>query len=210
MEESLLGLMGSSWVERLAFVLSIVYVVLAARENIWCWLFGLFSALMYGWVFFEVRLYSDASLQGYYVGMSVYGWWQWRQKGQSSGKSRNEVHADEQRGGGGIKVWSLRWHLLFILLGFALTFPLGYFWTFFGASLPYFDAFTTSFAVLTTFLVARKVLENWLYWIVIDLTCVGVYLYKDLQLTALLFFIYTIIAVFGFWGWRKKWLSRPA
>ena len=207
MEDSLLGLMGSSWIERLAFVLSIIYVLLAARENIWCWLFGLLSVILYSWVFLKARLYSDASLQVYYVGMSIYGWWQWRQQAQSSWESQAEAAAEGQAGGAGIRVWPLRRHLLFILLGFALTFPLGYFWTFFGASLPYFDAFTTSFAILTTFLVARKVLENWLYWIVIDLTCVGVYLYKDLQLTALLFLIYTIIAVFGFFQWRKKWQS---
>lgn len=182
----------SNLLELLAVACSVVYVLLAARSSIWCWLFGLLSSVLYAVVFTEVRLYSDALLQVYYCVMSVYGWWTWKHRETSVGQ-----------GGRGIVTLRPIQHVFLVAGGFALALPLGWFWSLFGASLPYLDAMTTSFAVLTTVLVARKVLENWMYWIVIDLVAGGMYVYKGLLPTAILFGLFTMIALYGFRRWRQ-------
>jgi nicotinamide mononucleotide transporter len=180
-------------IEWVAVVLSIIYVVLAARENRWCWWFGLVSVILYFFLFVRVRLYSDAILQIFYAVMSVYGWFNW---------SRKEDQIEKIA----ITTWPWRNHLLSILGGIVAVFIWGRIWSEFGAALPYIDAFTTIFAVITTFMVARKLLENWLYWIVIDLVAMGVYINREMYLTALLFFIYTLIAISGWISWRKDFL----
>ena len=180
--------------EILAVFSSMAYVILAARSSIWCWLFGFMSSALYLAIFIEVSLFSDAILQVYYCGMSIYGWSVWnRQKTKQKGDTNRGII---------VLPWSR--HVLLIAIGFMLSFFLGFFWTFFDASLPYLDAFTTSFAILTTILVARRVLENWIYWIVIDLVSTGIYAYKGLYPTAGLFVVYTIIAVYGFIRWKKE------
>ena len=177
------------WIQWSAFITSIIYVILAAKENIWCWLFGLVSVILSFVIYIQTKLYSDASLQVFYMIMSIYGWIQWKQHPKNTKKL--------------ITTLTFRTHLLLFVTGLLGTFLLGRFWISYGAALPYTDAFTTSFSMITTFLVARKILENWLYWIVIDTVCVLVYIQRDIPLFALLFFIYAIIAIFGWLHWRK-------
>jgi len=197
--------LGLGVVQWLAFAFSIIYVILAAAENIWCWFFGIISVVLAFIVYVdpEVRLYSDAVLQVFYVVMSIYGWWSWRQ--QRKGETETAVldtasHAEELQ----ITEWPFKNHLILFFIGSLLAFALGWFWTLMNAALPYIDAFTTSFSVIATILVARKVLENWLYWIVIDFVCIFVYAHRGLYLFSLLFFIYCVIAVFGYLNWRRK------
>ena len=188
-----LGMGIAQW---LAFVFSIVYVILAAKENIWCWPFGLISVILAFVVYIdpEVRLYSDATLQVYYMGMSIYGWIAWRKRDTpQTTATALPIHT-----------WGSTQHLLTFAVGSALALLLGYFWTWMNAALPYIDAFTTSFSIIATYMVARKILENWLYWIVIDTVCIFVYLHRGLYLFALLFLIYCIIAVYGYINWRKQ------
>jgi nicotinamide mononucleotide transporter len=181
--------------EWVAVLLSIIYVVLAARENKWCWWFGLVSVILYFFLFLRVRLYSDAILQVFYAAMSVYGWFSW---------NRSEDRLEHIA----ITTWPAKNHLLAILSGFLFALLWGKIWSQFGAALPYIDAFTTVFAVITTFMVARKVLENWLYWIVIDLVATGVYINREMYLTAFLFLIYTFIALSGWLRWRKDYFKN--
>lgn len=190
----------SEILEYIAVAGSIAYVVLAARANIWCWPFGFASSLLYLFIFANVRLFSDALLQAFYAAMAIYGWYSWRHP------SAGENHS--------MPITRLRWfgHVMIVVGGIAIAFPLGAFWEVFDASLPYIDAFTTAFSILATVMVARKILENWLYWIAIDLVGMGVYWYKDLFLTSMLFLVYSGIAIYGFFRWRaqlKYSYSRP-
>ncbi len=176
-------------IEWMAVFFSIIYVILAAKENVWCWLFGFVSVILYFYIFLQVRLFSDASLQLFYAGMSVYGWISWR---------RNTGDAEVKLN---ITTWPPHYHWFILAIGIVVSLLWGMFWSFFGAALPYIDAFTTIFAVITTFMVAQKILENWLYWIVIDIVCIAVYMNREMYLTAFLFFIYVIIAVIGWRTW---------
>ena len=212
-------------VQWLAFGFSIIYVILAARENIWCWPFGLVSVVLAFIVYVgpEVRLYSDATLQVYYVGMSVYGWWAWSKRKRLS-LSENNLRVPENvlddpvginerqeslltNGELPITTWSLPQHVMAIAGGSVLALLLGYFWTYMNAALPYIDAFTTAFSLIATYMVARKILENWLYWIVIDTVCIFVYWHRELYLFSLLFLIYCLIAVYGYFSWRRQMAS---
>ena len=185
-----------STIEWFAVIFSLAYVILAAKENIWCWLFGLISVVLYFFFFKSLRLYSDTSLQVFYMIMSVYGFFNWRRN------AKNEMEPIP------IVSWPLQNHLLAVAIGVVLVLFLGWFWKQFDASLPYIDAFTSAFAIIATCMVVWKVLENWLYWIVIDIVCVGVYMYKEAWLTAGLFAVYCVIAVVGWREWKRKWAPQ--
>ena len=183
------------WVQWLAFIFNVIYVILAAKENIWCWFFGFVGVALLFVIYLDARLFSDALLQVFYMIMSVYGWINWSKK-----DSRIIP----------ITRASLRDHLLYISIGVFATFLLGFIFSQMEAAVPYADAFTSAFAVVATFLVARKVLENWIYWIVIDTVCVGVYWYRQLALLSLLFAIYSILAMVGWIKWHRNWSQTRA
>lgn len=170
---------------------NIIYLLLAIRVSIWCWLFGIIGVVLSFFVYIheDVRLYSDASLQVVYLGLSVYGWISWnKDKGNMEKFIFRRMNLSE--------------HLVVLVLGITGTFFLGTFWKHFGASLPFWDAATTSFAILTTILVVRKYIENWIYWIVIDLICAVLYFYKNIDGFGLLFLLYAVMAIGGFNNWK--------
>ena len=190
----------TSWWEVPAVVLAILYLVLAARENIWCWAAAFASTAIYIYVFFDVKLFLESALQIYYLAMAVYGWYQWRRPSDQSSSLP-------------ISTWSLKKHSLVIAATGAIVVTSGYLLhknT--TAALPYADAFTTWYAVVTTYMVTRKILENWGYWFVIDSVSVYLYYSRGLYLTALLFVAYLIIIVFGYVKWKKEYdrqMSKP-
>lgn len=184
------------WLQWLALGFNLIYVVLAARESIWCWPAGLIGVILLFFIYIDARLYSDATLQVFYAMMSVYGWWSWRHRNSSQE----------------LVITTLRWraHLWILCAGFAGTWLFGLFWKQFGAALPFADAFTTSFSILATFLVARKILENWWYWVIIDAVAVIVYWIRDIPLIALLFLIYVVLAIYGWRVWSHKYRMAKA
>ena len=182
--------------ESLAVLLALAYLLLAMQRSIWCWPAAFFSTLIYTVLFWQVALQMESLLNFYYMAMAVYGLWLWR-----SGGEQGEALP--------ITSWSAKQHLGLIggtaLLALAVGYGMA---NYTQTSFPYLDAATTCFAVLTTFMVAKKVLENWLYWIVIDLVSIYLYLQKGLMLTAALFVLYVVLAVFGYLQWRKA-LEQP-
>ena len=183
----------TSWWEVPAVVLAILYLVLAARENIWCWGAAFASTAIYIYVFFDVNLFLESALQIYYLGMAVYGWYQWRQPSDQSAPLP-------------ISIWSLKKHIVVIAATGAIVVTSGYLLSEnTEAALPYVDAFTTWYAVVTTYMVTRKILENWAYWFVIDSVSVYLYYSRGLYLTALLFIAYLVIIVFGYLKWKKEY-----
>ena len=182
--------------ENLAVVLAIAYLLLAMRENVLCWVAAFLSTAIYTVVFWNVSLVMESALNVFYMGMAVYGWIQWNSRGDDQSV---EIHS-----------WSWLTHLRVIAGILVLTAVVGSLISGTGAARPYVDSFTTVASVITTFMVARKVLENWLYWIVIDAVSIWLYLDRGLESTAGLFALYVVLAVVGFFQWRSRQSSRAA
>ena len=178
----------SGW-EAAAVVLGIAYLLLAMRENPWCWYAAFASTGILLVLFWHVNLVMESALQVYYLAMAAYGWWQWR-------------HGGSRGGALAISRWSWRAHLLGAGAVAAATLLSGaLLHSYSNAALPFLDSFTTWGSILTTWMVARKVLENWLYWLVIDSASIVLYVDRGLYLVALLFAAYLVIIVFGYRTW---------
>lgn len=197
MQDLLTRLDAFPW-EPAAVALAVAYLLLAMRENRLCWYAAFVSTAIYTVLFWDAALLMESALNFYYMAMAVYGWYAWRFGGSA-------------HQGVAIHTWRLGHHAL-ALAGIALATAVS------GsllaahteAALPYLDSFTTWSSVFTTYLVARKVLESWLYWIVIDSASIYLYLERGLELTAALFAAYVVLAVIGWFAWRRQWLShRP-
>ena len=177
-----------SVIESAAVFFSILYVVLAVKESILCWGAAAISVILYIYICYTAQLYPETGLQVFYLLMSFYGYHQWN-KNDSTLK---------------IQQWTTTKHLLILLIGASLTFLMGFYFTIYtNAAMPLVDSFTTVFSVFATYMVTKKVLGNWLYWIVIDIVSVYLYFSRDLHLTSLLFIMYTVIAIFGYFSWLK-------
>jgi len=184
--------------ELAAVVLAIAYLVLAIRQNIWCWLCAGVSTAIYVWLFVGAKLYMESVLNGFYFLMAIYGWYVWT-SGRTDDRERPVVR------------WPLQLHLYAIVAIILLSVTNGYFLgRFSDAAFPYVDSFTTWSAIWATFLVARKVLENWWYWLVIDTMSVVIYWERDLQLTSLLFVTYVVMIPFGIVSWTRSNRERLA
>lgn len=184
-----------SIVEIVSVITGIIYVILAARENVWCWAFGIVSAALWSYAaYMYFGLYVDAILQFYYIFVGFYGWYEWN-------KTKGNTEQKELK----ISQLSIQQHFIYITSGLALSFIVGYLFDEYTAAVStYLDAFTTVFAIFTTYLVTRKVLENWLYWIVIDMVYVYLYYSREGYLFALLNIVFVIVAIVGYSNWRKK------
>ena len=180
-----------------AVALGIAYLLLAMRESLWCWPAALASTSAFLIVFWRVNLLMETALQVYYIAMAIYGWWHWRHGGPKDSTLT-------------IRRWRLPQHALALLVVLVLTLISG---TLLSrqtdAALPYLDSFTTWGSIVTTWMVTQKILENWLYWLVIDAASLILYLDRELYLTAGLFLVYLIIVIFGFFAWRKHYLNQP-
>ena len=180
--------------EAVGVVLAVAYLVLAVRQNILCWAAALMSSLIYMVVFYSALLYMESALQIFYAAMAVYGWYQWRYAGDDGAGVR-------------IHTWTITRHVQ-VIAGIAVTAVLaGWIMSKTDAAFPYADALTTVAAIVTTFMVARKVLENWAYWFVIDSISVYLYVARELYLTALLFVFYLVLIVIGYRRWRRDYLA---
>ncbi|WP_018694301.1 nicotinamide riboside transporter PnuC [Algicola sagamiensis] len=197
------SLMATSYWEIAAMLLSITYLLLAMRQNSLCWFAAFASTSIYLVIFWEVNLLMDSILQFYYLIMAVYGLYIW----QFSQKEKTMLR---------IQSWSFKKHSIFIISLACISLILGFMMdNYTQADFPYIDSATTCFSVFTTYLVAQKVLENWLYWIVIDSVSVYIYFEKSLILTAFLFVLYTVLVIFGYFQWKSEHnratpLTQPA
>ncbi|MFN7013822.1 MAG: nicotinamide riboside transporter PnuC [Bacteroidia bacterium] len=185
--------------ESIAVLLSIAYAILAAKENIIAWYCAFISVLIYIYLCINAQLYAETFLQVFYLIMAVVGWYKWK------------FNNSEDKSGKKIIQLPLKKHLTNILLSSITTTIVGYILSkYTQAALPYMDAFTTVFSLYATWMVAQKVLENWLYWIVIDLVSFFLYTLRDLYLTGLLYIVFTILATYGYISWKKKFKLQNA
>jgi nicotinamide mononucleotide transporter len=185
------NIIGSSWTEPTAVILAIAYLLLAIKQNISCWFAAFFSSLLYFFVMYSAGLYMEAGLQIFYCIMAVYGWTQWRITLPGNSKFL-------------VKTWNRDQHIKAILLIILLAIVSG--WAlekFTNAALPFLDSLTTWGAIVTTYMVAKRLLENWIYWFVIDTISVFLFYSRGLILTSILFLVYLIIIYFGYKSWTQ-------
>lgn len=187
----------SGW-EIAAALMGVAYILLAAKESQLCWLFAFFSTLVYTVLFWEGQLPMQALLNFYYMGMAIYGFWLW----QKHGKQTDTLL---------ISRWPFKKHFGFIVGGLVVSALLSAYLQQSGQSQsPVLDAYTTVFSVMNTWLIARKVLENWLYWVVVDGAATLLYVQTGYYATAVLFVLNTILAIAGFISWVKLYRQQAA
>jgi len=181
--------------EMIAVILAIVYLLLAIRQNILCWAAAIISTAIYLVLMFRVGLYMESALQLFYIAMAIYGWYSWRH-GQGSGSgSAHELQ---------VTSWPLAFNILPVLLIAFATVVSGFVLrAYTNAAMPYMDSFTTWGAIVSTWMVARKIIQNWHYWFVIDTVSIYLYASRGLWLTVLLFALYLVLIVIGLKEWRK-------
>ena len=181
-----------NWIEITAVVLAILYLVLAVKQNILCWVCGIISSVLYFFIMHSAGLYMEAYLQIFYVFMGFYGWSQWKTK---TSNTSNFV----------VNTWNKSQHLFATSMVLMLSIISATMLRFFtDAVLPFLDALVTWGAVVATYMVAKKLLENWIYWIVIDSISIFLFISRGLFPTAFLFGIYIIIIIYGYRSWSKK------
>lgn len=178
------------WVEILGLVFSLLYLFFSIRQSILLWPMGIISAMLYMVVFYQSKFYADMGLNGYYFFISIYGWVLWTKR----------------KGGEGLPVSGIRLKQGLVLLTFTAVI--------FAATgiildrltdspVPYWDAFTTALSFTATWMLARKIIEHWILWVIIDVVSMALYLYRGLYPTLVLFAVYTVMAVFGYLQWKK-------
>lgn len=179
--------------ELLAVLLAITYLLLAVRQDIRCWFAGIVSSLIYLLLMYKANLYMESVLQIFYVSMGIYGWSQWNIKNTQDNLMR-------------VSLWTFKKHAFVILTILGLAFLAGNLLeAYTNAALPFLDSLTTFGALAATYMVAKKILENWIYWFVIDSISVFLFFERELYLTALLFCLYLIIIIFGFRSWFAEY-----
>lgn len=192
------GIKGYSLVEGIAVLSGIAYIGLATRENILCWYAAMLGNILFITIFLDAALYTKVPLRAYYLVMAFYGLYEW----QKGGKSSRPIP---------IRTLHPLYHAVGIascaIAGLGLAYILALQT---DASMPYLDSLTTVFSLFTTWMVARKYLENWIYWIVIDGASIYLYASQELFQTAFLYLIFTSMAVYGTWSWAKRYQEKSA
>lgn len=166
-------------------------VWLTARQHMACWPVAMVAVIIYIYVFFQSQLYGDAALQTLYLMTGIYGWYEWLFGGKNHSPLKPS-HLD------------ISTFIITSLIGFAATITFAYFLQMTDSNVVWFDAATTAFSLVATWMMARKIVESWLYWIVIDSVYVGVLIYKELYITGFQYFIFTWLAIYGFRTWKKQ------
>lgn len=185
-------------VELLAVILAVAYLLLVIRQNIFCWICAAISSSLYVWLFIGAKLYMESLLSLFYAGMAIYGYAVWMHGGRESKTLE-------------VSVWPIRLHA--IAIATIVVASVGSGWllsTLSDAAYPYIDSLTTFSAIWATFLVARKVFENWWYWLVIDAVSIFIYWSRGLELTSVLFVIYVLLIPVGMAQWWRTYRSQRA
>ena len=181
-----------NWIEIVGAILSLIYLYLSIKQKISLWIFGFLSSALYIVVFFQTKFYADMSLQFYYLVISVYGWFNWKYGKPDTGQELPATKITKrlilQLGASSI--------LIYVIYYLVLA-------KFTDSTIPKADSLVGMLSVIGTWMLARKLIENWLVWIVADGIATGLFFYKGLYPTAVLFIIYAIMAIVGYWQWKK-------
>ena len=183
-------------IENLAALFGVVSVYLSVRQNIWSWPTAIVNVGLYTFVFYQSRLYADMGLQVVYIVISFYGWYEWLY----GGKDRTELEVSRT---------SPRVAMVLAAIGITSTFVLGtVLHRTTNAALPFLDSATTSTSLVAQWMMTRKKLENWLVWVAVDVVYIGMFIYKALYVTSLLYFVFLVLSVMGYRQWKAT-LREP-
>jgi len=188
----------TNWIEIVGAVLSLIYLYLSIEQKVSLWFFGIISSLFYIVVFFQTKFYADMSLQFYYVVISIYGWVNWKHWKPETGEELPATQMSKRL----LLQLCIATTLIYLVYYLVLA-------RFTDSTIPKADSLVGALSVVGTWMLARKLIENWIVWIVADGLCVGLYIYKGLYPTAILFIIYTIMSIVGYMQWKKT-LNLPA
>ncbi len=180
-------------IEIIGTLLSLIYLYLSIKQNVNLWIFGFLGSALYVVVFFQAKFYADMSLQFYYLFVSVYGWFSWK-KGQAD---TGEELAVRRTGLHQAIMLTILTVLVFFVYYFILV-------NYTDSPVPFGDSLTTALSITATLMLAKKMLEHWLLWIVADAVSVGLYIYRGLYPTTILFIAYTLMAIIGWIKWRES------
>lgn len=192
--DSILFWISENWLELSAASLGLIAIFLQIKQNAWYWGVSIIMVSMYIFVYISVRLYADMSLQIYYLIVGIYGWWAWL-FGKKIKNNRSSLIVS--------KTHKTQWIWISIFIVFSFFFIAYILIHFTNSDLPYWDAFTTALSFAATWMLARKKLENWLIWIIVDIISSVIYFHKGLYPTMILFIILSILAFVGYAKWRK-------
>lgn len=185
-----------NYIEIIASLLGIAGVYLTAKQKIWCWPVGLINVVLSLYVFFVAKLYADVILQIFYLVMTLYGWYNW-------------VFGGNKKFSLPVRKILRNEFVIMLFLGFGLSFVAGYiFSNYTDAAFPYWDSQLTVWGIIATYAMAKKIIEHWLMWIIIDINCTVLYFIKHLYAFAPLYFIFTLLAVYGYFIWKKDLIKQ--
>jgi len=206
----------SHYIEVFGAVTGIIYVFLEIRQNIWLWPVGIVTSAVYIWIFFTNKFYADMSLQGYYLVISVMGWYWWKKgsgrRAQGTGHRAQGTGGEGEKGRmgegeiTGLSVTRMNFRTGVIL---AIVFVLLYLVMFFGLSrltdspVPEWDSFITSLSIVATWMLARKIYEHWYLWVVVNAVSAGLFIWRGLYPTVILYLVYCIMSFVGLVEWKK-------
>lgn len=182
-----------TWLEIVAFVLAVVMVVLNMRVNVWAWPLAIASSLLYFLLFWNSRLYGDASLQLVFVAVAGWGWWQWLRGTEADGRALHVRWLDARGRGLAIAAMAIAWPAIGVLLDRVTD-----------TDVPWWDAFPTAGSLIGQWLLGRKYVENWTAWLVVNVVATGLFAYKGLWLTVVLYLLFAAMSVAGWRAWRAR------
>lgn len=193
---SFLHVLAAHWLELIASLSGFICVYMTIKRSIWCWPIGLLQVTLYVVIFYRVKLYSDVLLQTIYIVMQIYGWWFWTQGKRPDGEiviigTRPSL----------LLAWATATVAGAWILGFIMNN-----WT--DAALPWADAFITVASLAAQWLLSRRLLINWLFWIAVDLVAIGTYWTKSLVPTTILYGAFLIMAISGLMIWSRNYREQ--
>ena len=186
------------WIQIFGVVTGILYVILEVKQNRFLWPLGIITSAAYIYIFFTGKFYADMGLQVYYVLISIYGWYYWSRGGAKETK-------------GALPVVNInRQQLILLFLTFAFSWVLIYFVLdrYTDSSVPLGDSFTTALAIVATWMLTRKIIEQLFLWIIANVVSIALYIYKGLYPTVILYAVYTGMAVYGYLEWKRSMNKR--
>ena len=188
-----------NYIEILATITGLIYLVYSIKGKVLLWFYGLITSILSVYVFFKSRLYADTGINLYYVIVSIYGWIHWYKRGNDN-KKELPVSRITLKNSLILLIITL---LIFLFISYILT-------KYTDSTVILWDSFITAFSITATWMLARKIMEHWIIWVVVDALSIGLYLYKGLFPTVFLFLVYTILAITGYFEWMKQWKAQES
>jgi len=195
-EQFVAGFLGASVIEMVASISGFICVLLLIRRNIWNFAFGFIQVTLFVWVFYQAKLYSDTMLHIVYMGLQIYGWWNW-----THNKSQQTEPLIERGSMANMGLW--------LAISAVGTLGLGFYMdSYTDASFAYGDAFTTSTSLLAMWLMTRRQIFNWVLWIIVDIVAISIYFHKGLYPTSILYCTFLIMSCIGLYTWHKSYQKQ--